>query len=245
MEAMLLTAVTVGILGGVHCVAMCGGVVGALTLRRVVHMPGRAPGIAAQLLFNGGRVTSYVAAGALAGSLGGAGIAAGTLIPAQMMLFVLANGLLILLGLHLAGAGSTVLALESAGAKLAGVARTAAAALGATLPPAGTPAGRFAAGLAWGWTPCGLVYSMLALALVSGSALRGGAVMLAFGIGTLPNLLAAGWLLARFGDRLRRRETRIAAGILIAAFGVVGLVRAPGLAAHLREGLLCMGLPLS
>jgi sulfite exporter TauE/SafE len=69
--------------------------------------------------------------------------------------------------------------------------------------------------------------------------------MLAFGLGTLPNLLAAAWLLARFGDRLRRRSTRIFAGVLIATFGVVGLARIPGLSEHLREGLLCMGLPLS
>ena len=82
---------------------------------------------------------------------------------------------------------------------------------------------------------------MLALTLVSGSALRGAAIMLTFGLGTLPNLLAASWLLTRFGGRLRRRSTHIAAGMLIAGFGLVGLARIPGLADHLREGLLCLG----
>ena len=237
MEAMLLTALTVGVLGGVHCLGMCGGMVGAMTLRRM----DKKSTLGAQLLFNGGRLASYVTAGALAGGMGGAGIAAGTLLPAQIMLFVVANGLMILLGLHLAGAGSTLLALESTGAKLWRAARP----LTARLPSGESALGRFSAGLAWGWTPCGLVYSMLALSLVSGSALRGAAVMLAFGLGTLPNLLAAAWLLARFGDRLRRRSTRIFAGVLIATFGVVGLARIPGLSEHLREGLLCMGLPLS
>ncbi len=233
MDATLLTALTVGVLGGVHCLGMCGGVVGAMTLRRIE----RTPSAKAQLLFNGGRLTSYTAAGALAGSIGGAGIAAGSLIPAQMMLFVVANGLMILLGLHLAGVGSTMLALESTGAKLWRAARP----LTARLPSGNSAGGRFAAGLAWGGTPCGLVYSMLALALVSGSALRGAAIMLAFGLGTLPNLLAASWLLTRFGGRLRRRSTRIAAGMLIAGFGLVGLARIPDLADHLREGLLCLG----
>jgi hypothetical protein len=242
MEAMLLTAFTVGILGGVHCVAMCGGVVSALTLN--LTRIDRPAGYAAQLLFNAGRLSSYLIAGALAGGLGGAGIAAGTLIPAQLMLFVLANGLLILLGLYMAGAGNAVLALESTGAKIVRLARSLIPAP-ANFPAINAPASRFAAGLAWGWTPCGMVYSMLALALVSGSALRGAAVMLAFGLGTLPNLLAAAWLLTRFGARLRSRKTRMVAGIIIAVFGVVGLMRVPGLAEHLREGLLCIGLNLN
>ena len=49
--------------------------------------------------------------------------------------------------------------------------------------------------------PCGLVYSILATALVTGDAAHGAAVMFAFGLGTLPNLLFAGalmrWLSAR------------------------------------------------
>ena len=97
------------------------------------------------MLFNGGRLTSYTAAGALAGGIGGAGIAAGSLIPAQLMLFVVANGLMILLGLHLAGVGSTMLALESTGAKLWRAARP----LTARLPSGDSAGGRFAAGLAW------------------------------------------------------------------------------------------------
>jgi sulfite exporter TauE/SafE len=135
-----------------------------------------------------------------------------------------------------------MLAIESSGAKLVRLARSFAPAT-ARLHVTG-PIGRFAAGMAWGWTPCGMVYSMLALALVSGSALRGAAVMLAFGMGTLPNLLAASWLLGRFGARLRSRKLRAIAGVVIATFGIVGLVRVPGLADHLREGLLCLGLPL-
>jgi sulfite exporter TauE/SafE len=236
---MLLTAFTIGMLGGVHCVAMCGGVVGAMTLRRA----DRPAAPAAQLVFNAGRLTSYVIAGALAGGIGGAGIAAGTLIPAQLMLFVMANGLLILLGLYMAGAGNAVLALESSGAKLLRLARSFGPA-GAKFPSMNGTAGRFTAGLFWGWTPCGMVYSMLALALVSGGALRGAAVMLAFGLGTLPNLLAAAWLLTRFGAQLRSRNVRTVAGIAIAAFGIIGLTRVPGLPEQLREGLLCLGLPL-
>ena len=51
---------------------------------------------------------------------------------------------------------------------------------------------RWDLGALWGWLPCGLVYSVLLTALASGSAPRGALIMLAFGLGTLPNLLAIG-----------------------------------------------------
>lgn len=233
MDAMVATAFTVGVLGGVHCIAMCGGIVGAFTLRQA----GATPPLGAQLSFNAGRLTSYVAAGALAGGVGGAGFAAASLLPVQTLLFVAANGLVILLGLYLAGMGSAVLQLERLGGRAWPMIRS----LALRIPQTGTTRARFAAGAAWGWTPCGLVYSVLALALVSGSASRGGLVMLAFGLGTLPNLLAAGWVLRRAGSRLRSPRVRMVAGLAVAAFGIIGLARIPGLAQQIRDGILCLG----
>ncbi len=232
---LLIAAFSAGLLGVVHCVAMCGGIVGAysISVKKVVA----APSLLAQLTFNGGRIASYAFAGALAGSVGGAGVSLGGMLPVQTMLFVVANGLLILLGLQLAGQGSAVLYLERMGASVWPLIRG----LARRSPDSGGMLGRLMAGALWGWTPCGLVYSMLALALVSGSALRGAAVMLAFGLGTLPNLLAAGWLAQRFGQRLKQRALRTAAGAGIAIFGIVGLVRVPNLAQHIKEGLLCLG----
>jgi sulfite exporter TauE/SafE len=77
-------------------------------------------------------------------------------------------------------------------------------------------------GALWGWLPCGMVYSVVLIALASGSTLRGAAVMLAFGLGTLPNLLAIGMLLAR--ATTCARGMRIATGAVVAGFGVYGLV---------------------
>ena len=76
----------------------------------------------------------------------------------------------------------------------------------------------------WGWLPCGLVYSALATALSSGSATRGGLVMLAFGLGTLPNLLLAGIVFARLNEFVRRPVVRIASGLLVLGFGLYGLL---------------------
>jgi sulfite exporter TauE/SafE len=239
MDSLVLTALTVGVLGGIHCVAMCGGIVSAFTLKQIpMRTVLESPGLSAQLPFNAGRIVSYGVAGFLAGGVGGAGFAAASLLPLQTMLFVAANGLVILLGMHLAGMGSTVLHLERLGGRAWSLIRS----FAAQIPEARTPVGRLAAGALWGWTPCGLVYSMLALALVSGSALRGAMVMLAFGLGTLPNLLAAGWIVRTLGYRLRSPRVRLIAGLAVAVFGIIGLMRVPGLAQHIREGILCLGV---
>ena len=89
----------------------------------------------------------------------------------------------------------------------------------------GAPA-RFALGTIWGLVPCGLIYSVLPIALFAGGALEGAAVMLAFGLGTLPNLLAAGWIVARARAWLDSRVVRYGAGILLAGFAAVGIWRA-------------------
>jgi sulfite exporter TauE/SafE len=97
----------------------------------------------------------------------------------------------------------------------------------------------YAAGLVWGWLPCGLVYAALLAASFAGSAARGAVAMAAFGAGTLPFLLAAGLAAARLGPLLRRRGVRLAAGSGLLAFGAWGLAHAEGIADGIRRGLLC------
>jgi sulfite exporter TauE/SafE len=96
------------------------------------------------------------------------------------------------------------------------------------------------AGLAWGWVPCGLVYSMLVLAAASGSAAEGALVMAAFGLGTLPNLLAAGLAAQRLLAIRRVPWIRRAAGAAIVALGVFGIARLPGLPEALAAGWRCI-----
>lgn len=230
MESLVLTAFTMGLLGGVHCAAMCGGIVGAVSLR------GRYPGVGLQLSYNGGRILSYVAAGTLAGGFSSIGALAAGVLPAQMALFVVANAVVVLLGLHIAGWGRLILHLESAGASL----WRAIEPFGSRFLPADTPGRAVRLGLVWGWIPCGLVYSALALALVSGTPWNGAAVMLAFGIGTLPNLLAAGMAAQRIRPALRLRWVRSAAGVFIILLGIVGFARIPGLPEAIRSGILCL-----
>jgi sulfite exporter TauE/SafE len=93
--------------------------------------------------------------------------------------------------------------------------------------------------LLWGFLPCGLVYSVLATALMSGSALRGAATLLAFGLGTLPNLLLAGLLLARFRRFAQSSAVRTVSGLLVLGFGVFGLFNASNLGQRLWQGVVC------
>jgi sulfite exporter TauE/SafE len=249
MDALVTAAFVVGLAGGVHCVAMCGGIVAALNLRNRGPQPIRIAGGAAalartdlgvsagtQIAYSAGRITTYSVVGAIAGGIGGLGTLLSGVLPVQVMLLVAANALVILMGLHLAGLGSSILALERAGGGVWRLLQRA----GATLRPAHGPGGAFAAGLAWGCIPCGMVYSVLATALVSGSAARGALVMAAFGLGTLPNVLAAGLLADRLRGLVRRPRVRLTAGLVVVAVGAYGLARIPSLADHVREGLLCV-----
>ena len=232
MEAPFAAAFLIGLLGGVHCVGMCGGIVGALTMQA----PCRHPGWSLHLAYSAGRIASYAAAGALIGMIGGAGLMFNQVLPVQLLLYVLANLVLISLGLYLAGLGSQLVRLEALGARLWRRVQP----YSAKLLPADTAGKALALGALWGWLPCGLVYGMLASALVSGGAGSGAAVMLAFGLGTLPNLLLAGMLFKRLRDITSDRRVRLAAGALVAGFGVVGLIRAAGLGERIRQGLLCI-----
>lgn len=202
----------VGLLGGTHCVGMCGGIVGALSMG--------APARWSMLLsYNAGRILSYGAAGAIAGSLGAASLGLEGQVPARLILYFFANLMLVALGFYLLGVTRALAFTERLGQKLWRVLQP----LTKRFLPARTVSQAFPLGLLWGWLPCGLVYSALASALSAGSAGRGALMMLAFGLGTLPNLLLAGIVLARLHEFVRRPAVRLFSGLLVLGFGVYGL----------------------
>ncbi len=215
-EFPLLAALLAGLLGGVHCVGMCGGIVAAFSFRA----DGAKPPFRLHVGYNIGRVLSYTLFGALAGALG-ASLNLLDIRPLQLALYVLAQGVMILLGLYLAGWNSWVLVFEKAGGALWSRAQP----FFRKLLPVKTLPGALLAGMVWGWLPCGLVYSILVAALASGSATSGAALMLAFGLGTLPNLLGMALFAQHIQPFVQRPAVRKAAGLMVAGFGVWGLVR--------------------
>lgn len=171
------------------------------------------------------------------GALGSFGLLLDKSLPVQLALYVAANLMMVALGLYLTGISGALAFTERAGQWLW---RRIQPATRHFLPVRG-PAQAFPLGLLWGWLPCGLVYSVLAMALLTGSALRGAATLLAFGLGTLPNLMLAGLLLARFRSVIQGRALRLGAGLLVLGFGVYGLLNAATLGGKLWQGVVLHG----
>jgi len=216
-SATFISALLVGLLGAVHCIGMCGGIAGVLSIGT------EKLGVSMRLLrvfaYNAGRIASYSAAGAIAGFAGrtfGDVLPAGTARPLAMSI---SAAFAVLLALYLVGRGGILVRLEGFGGRLWRYLKP----LGQRFIPARNLRQSFGLGLVWGWLPCGLVYTALAWALVSGSPARGALLMLGFGLGTLPALVGAGmagsWLLA-WRDRPLVRYT---AGLVLVGFAASSL----------------------
>jgi len=211
-----------GLASGVHCAGMCGGIVTAFSLSKPVEnrvRRGWNPISLRLIVFNGGRISSYTLAGAIAGSIGALGWYASG---AQAALSIVASVVLGLVGMHLAGLRGPMLLLERFGVPL-----------WRRIQPVAVSFSRkqdmvsaFAAGIAWGWLPCGLVYGALTAAAFAGSPEKGAVAMLAYGLGTAPWLLAAGLAAARLRAWLAKKPVRLAVGGTVLGFGVWGLAHA-------------------
>jgi sulfite exporter TauE/SafE len=205
---------------------MCGGIVGALQLNRPKEVS--AARLAAG--YHSGRLISYTAAGLLAGTIGAA-LYAADVMPVQAALMLAGSLMLLAIGASMFGRGAWLRRIEPAGAWLWRLV----APLARRVYPPRTGMQALAAGLAWGWIPCGMVYAALPLALVAGGPLPGALVMLAFGLGTLPNMLAVDVAVHGIGRAGRVGASRLAwirplAGAVIVVFGISGLAHAARIA---------------
>lgn len=216
LETNLFAAFLTGLLGGTHCVGMCGGIVAAMSFQGNARQP-----FVFHLGYSAGRMVSYAALGALVGLIGSAAFLSDSLYPLQRGLYVLAQVVLILLGLYLAGLNQSIRLLEHAGSA---VWRRVQPLLGRVMPVRNLGQA-VVAGALWGWLPCGLVYSVLVMALSAGGAPQGAGLLLAFGLGTLPNLLLMGWAAESLRSFARQLWVKRVAGLLVAAMGVWGLAQ--------------------
>ena len=210
LAPLLLSALILGLLGGGHCLGMCGGLMGALTLAIPAEQRGRR--LRLLLGYNLGRILSYSLAGLLIG-LAGWAVASS---PAAMALRVVAALLLICMGLYLAGWWSGLTRIEALGRGLWRYIQP----LTRRFMPVSSVPRALVLGALWGWLPCGLVYSTLLWAASQGNALDSALLMFAFGLGTWPVLLATGLAAERITALLRKRGVRIAGGLLVILFGL-------------------------
>ncbi len=197
MLTTLLLAASTGFVSTLHCWGMCGGIVAALALgapATVRTRGGAVTGLA--VAYNLGRITSYAGLGAAAGlaAAGAAGAGGGAGI-AFRILQTCGLAALLLAALRLAGWLPRNGIVERIGLRfwqrLGPLTRR--------LLPIDRASRAVAAGLLWGFLPCGLVYAMLPVSAGTGSVAGGALTMLAFGAGTLPGMIAASVTANRLG----------------------------------------------
>jgi len=237
----LLPVLIAGLAGSVHCAGMCGGIVSAFSVgapARVIPIARAGTGSLAWhvLAYNTGRIASYMAAGAIAGGIAGSIAGLARMASVQIAAYWMANLMLAAMGLYLMDAWRGLARVEAAGAVLWRRVQP----LVKPLVPMDTPLKALALGGVWGWVPCGMVYSVLLTAMLTASALDGALVMGAFGLGTLPMLLAMGMAGAKLRQYLQKRPVRVACGLLVLGFGMLGLARAASGTRHGWLDVLCL-----
>ena len=211
MELTFISAFFVGLFSTVHCLGMCGGIIGALTF----SLPEQIRNNRWQLIpyvsaYNIGRIASYSLAGALVGGLGDSILG---FLPSygHLVLQLFASILMVGIGLYLAGWFPAFVKIEHIGKpiwkKLEPISQK--------LIPVKSPVHAFVFGIVWGWLPCGLVYTALIWSATAGSAKDGAFLMLAFGAGTLPAVMIAGILTGWFTRFIRSSYVRPIIGLFI------------------------------
>jgi sulfite exporter TauE/SafE len=246
----------IGLLGGLHCIGMCGGIVSAFS---AASRPGRAfpivvtnvhvpnlqvmrnlalSNLVLVVAYNAGRIASYAVAGAMVGGIAGSVRSWSNLASLQMIGYWLTNLMLVALGLYLMDVWRGLAQLEKYGQVIWQRIQP----LMKYLLPIDSAGKAFALGGLWGWLPCGMVYSVLLTAMFTGSAVSGASVMLAFGLGTMPMMLGLGLIGSRLRIWAQRRTVRIACGALVLSFGLLGLIRANGMSVGFME-VFCITPP--
>ena len=209
-----IVSFSIGFLGSLHCIGMCGGLVSALSLSRACTW---WPGL---LAYQAGRLTTYALLGVTVGLFG---------LSLQQLgsVSLLQNGLAILAGLMMA----------TMGLNLAGLMPDPFARMALRITKGSTLARRFSqaarnstifgwltAGMANGLLPCGLVYAALSLALASSDLRVAASLMVAFGLGTVPAMLLTPVLVSALPAIKRGKAMKIV-GILLIALGLLTVFR--------------------
>jgi sulfite exporter TauE/SafE len=206
----------IGLLGSTHCIGMCGGFVAMYSLKK----PATRPALPYHVLYNLGRITTYSVLGGILGYVGSFVAYAGKNrgIPGAVLL--IAGIVMVLMGLNIAGVLGKRGLFERAEITGTGLFRDTFRRILTIESVWGT----YLLGLLLGFLPCGLLYPIFMSAAASGGFFSGMLVMAVFGAGTIPALMAFGFLVSRIRPHLKATMFRIAA-VLIILLGVQTLLR--------------------
>ncbi len=213
----LTSAFLLGLFSTLHCVGMCGGIIGALSLSLPVEVRNSRPKLFTFVLtYNLGRIISYSLAGLVAGAIGTSALQSAGFDQGHAILRIIGVVMMVAIGLYLTGWLPQLASVEKMGIPIWRRLEP----IGRKLVPVVSLPKALAYGLIWGWLPCGLVYFVLIWALTAGDAVHGALIMLAFGLGTLPTLITAGFMtswITRFAHSTRARQV---VGLLIVIMAI-------------------------
>ncbi|HHO59171.1 MAG TPA: sulfite exporter TauE/SafE family protein [Thiotrichales bacterium] len=216
----LTSAFLLGLFSTVHCIGMCGGIIGALSLSLPPETRNSKPRLFGFVLaYNFGRILSYSAAGLIAGAIGTGVLQSAGFDQGHAILRIVGVSMMIAIGLYLTGWLPQLAMVEKIGVPVWKRLEP----FGRKLIPVTSLPRALVYGVVWGWLPCGLVYFVLLWALTAGDAIHGALTMLAFGLGTLPTLMTAGFMtswLTRFARSSRARQV---VGLLIILMAIGSL----------------------
>ncbi len=212
----LAAAFIAGLAGSAHCMGMCGGIAASLGMGTAGERSGALRSLGYALLYNAGRIASYTVAGVIVGSVGllaGGSLQApgtGIVLRAITGLALMAIGLQIAFGLRL------LQPIERMGLRL----WTRIAPLARNLMAHRSAWAAVGLGALWGWLPCGLVYGMLFAALAAANPIESGGLMIAFGLGTAPAMVATGAFASRLRQYTHHPRFRRMAGVIVIGLGL-------------------------
>ena len=215
-----LSAFALGLAGAGHCLGMCGGIAAALNLGGQRTLP-------VTLSYHSGRLLSYTLLGGMLGFIAGSI----DLVAWTIGLRYLAGFLLIGMGLYVADWWRGMQLLEKAGARLWQPVQR----FSSRLLPIRNPLQGLALGLCWGLMPCGLIYSALAWSATAQNPIYSATLMLCFGLGTLPAMLAVGLGADKLQGFLRRRGLKLFIAVMLIASGAWTLHQVTAHSEHLQQ----------
>jgi sulfite exporter TauE/SafE len=242
MSIDVFSAFIIGLLGSGHCLAMCGGITTMLTsaIDKPSNLPTIQPSTQGDIpvkvsslesncspqttslhlvfFYHIGRIGSYCLIGAIVGFTGS--IAAKNIGLPIAGLRLVAALFLILLGLYIGQWLLWLNRIESLGKYLWGYLSP----MAKHVIPVNNRKKALSLGALWGWLPCGLVYSTLTWALASGSSLTGATIMLFFGLGTLPALIALSLGIGSIKKLLINGIFRTAMALSLISYGIYSFI---------------------
>ncbi len=212
----LVGGLLLGLAGSFHCACMCGGIAsGALFM---LKPPAPAERFVMLVRLNGGRIGLYALAGGILAGTAGLTVGPDATAATYKLLQWAGAAVLMWVGLALAGVLPRLALPEGLGTLALATQRLVSP---LALPPSMTPV---AMGVAWGLTPCPMAYAALFSAMMTGSAMGGMAWMAGFGLGTLPGVLGAALGISWLARLRTSRRAEVAAGLAVAAFGLLTAV---------------------